>query len=301
MYDKLKDSLKKIENLEVKFDFPLKEYTSFKIGGNVDVLAIPSSPEALKELLALINKTKIPVFILGKGSNIIVGDKGYRGIVIYTSNLDKVSINEKIITAEAGITLASLANKALDAELSGLEFASGIPGTLGGALYMNAGAYDGEMKDVISEATLYTYQGEKITLKKEELGLAYRYSILQEKNLIAVKTKLLLQKGKKEDIKAKMKDLNQRRKDKQPLEWPSAGSIFKRPTGYYSGPLIEGAGLKGLRVGDAEVSEKHAGFIINRGNASAADVRELISKVQEEVYKRNGVKLEVEPRFIGEF
>lgn len=301
MYDKLKQGLENIKDLDLKYNYPLKEFTSFKIGGAVDILAIPSTTAALKKILILIKQENIPVFILGKGSNIIVGDKGYRGIVIYTASLNKVMIKENIMIAEAGITLASLANKALDAGLSGLEFASGIPGTLGGALYMNAGAYDGEMKDLITEAVLYNYQGEELKLQKDELDLSYRHSILQDKKLIAVQVELLLKKGIKDDIKEKMTDLNQRRKDKQPLEWPSAGSIFKRPTGYYSGPLIEGAGLKGLRVGDAEVSEKHAGFIINRGNATAADIRELISKVQKEVYRRNGVKLEVEPRFIGEF
>ncbi|MFW5981191.1 MAG: UDP-N-acetylmuramate dehydrogenase, partial [bacterium] len=290
MIEQIKNKLENIKDLDLKYNYPLKEYTSFKIGGAVDILAIPSTISALKETLLLTNQIEIPIFLLGKGSNIIVGDKGYRGIVIYTARLNKVTIEKNIMTAESGITLAALANKALESKLRGLEFASGIPGTLGGALFMNAGAYGGEMKDVVIEAVLYDYSGKELNLKKEELKLSYRHSILQEKKLIAVQIKLKLKEGKKTEIKSKMKELNQRRKAKQPLEWPSAGSIFKRPTGYYSGPLIEGAGLKGLKVGDAEVSEKHAGFIINRGNATAADVRELISKVQEEVYRRNGVK-----------
>ncbi len=301
MNEKLKNILDKIQELEIKYNVSIKEYTSFKIGGPVDVFAIPYTIPALKELLTNIKKYNIQFFILGKGSNIIVGDKGYRGIIIYTGELKKVTLEGNQLIAEAGITLASLANKAMTSGLTGLEFASGIPGTLGGALFMNAGAYDGEMKDVVKNAVLLNYSGEQIDLNNEHLELSYRYSVLQEKPLIAVKVYLELKPGNKQEIKEKMKILNRKRKEKQPLEWPSAGSIFKRPTCYYSGPLIEDAGLKGIRVGDAQVSTKHAGFIINLGKATAADVKKLISKVQEEVYKKNGVKLEVEPRFIGEF
>lgn len=301
MNEELKNSLDKIQQLEVKYNVSIKKYTSFQIGGPVDVFAVPYSIPALRELLSNIKKYNIPFFILGKGSNIIVGDKGYRGIIIYTGKLKKVILEGNQLIAEAGITLASLANKAMTAGLTGLEFASGIPGTLGGALFMNAGAYDGEMKDVVKNAVLLNYSGEQIDLNNEHLELSYRYSVLQEKPLVAVKVYFELKPGKKQEIKEKMKTLNRKRKEKQPLEWPSAGSIFKRPTGYYSGPLIEDAGLKGIRVGDAQVSTKHAGFIINLGKATAADVKNLISKVQEEVYQKSGVKLEVEPRFIGKF
>ncbi len=301
MNEKLENALDKIQELEVQYNVSIKEYTSFQIGGPVDVFATPYSIPALKELLFNIKRYNIQFFILGKGSNIIVGDKGYRGIIIYTGELKMVTLEENQLIAEAGITLASLANKAMVAGLTGLEFASGIPGTLGGALFMNAGAYGGEMKDVIKSAVLLNYSGEQIKLNNENLELSYRHSVLQKKPMIAVKVYLELKHGNKQEIKEKMKTLNRKRKEKQPLEWPSAGSIFKRPTGYYSGPLIEDAGLKGVRVGDAQVSTKHAGFIINLGKATAADVKNLISKVQEEVYKRNGVKLEVEPRFIGEF
>ncbi|MFP4662567.1 MAG: UDP-N-acetylmuramate dehydrogenase [Halanaerobiales bacterium] len=301
MNDSFSKELDKIDELEVKYNISIKAYTSFKIGGPVDIFAVPHSITALQKLLCTIYKNKMNFFILGKGSNIIVADKGYRGIVIYTGELKKVRIENNLLSAEAGITLATLANKALAAGLTGLEFASGIPGTLGGALFMNAGAYGGEMKDVVKDALLLDYSGDEINLDSQQLKLSYRYSILQEKKLIAVKVNLKLKAGSKKEIKEKMKTLNRKRKEKQPLEWPSAGSIFKRPTGYYSGPLIENAGLKGLRVGDAQISTKHAGFIINLGNATAADVKALIEKVQEVVHQKNGVKLEVEPRFIGEF
>lgn len=293
--------LEKIDNLEIKYNKKLKEYTSFKIGGPVDIFTIPHTTLALQKLLRVIKEINMPTFILGKGSNIIVGDKGYRGVIIYTGKLKKVSLTKNILSAETGITLASLANKALTANLTGLEFASGIPGSLGGALFMNAGAYGEEMKNIIQNATLLNRSGESIILNNNELKLSYRHSILQEKPLIAVKVDLKLEKANKKDIKEKMKELNKRRKEKQPLEWPSAGSIFKRPIGYYSGPLIEEVGLKGFRVGDAQISKKHAGFIINLGNASAADVRELIKIVQDKIYKTKGIKMEVEPRFIGEF
>ena len=301
MNEGFRKTLDKIRELEVKYNISIKEYTSFKIGGTVDIFAIPHSILALQKLLCKINKYNIPFFILGKGSNIIVGDKGYRGTVIFTGKLNNVIIEKNQIISETGITLSALANKAVSVGLSGLEFASGIPGTLGGAVFMNAGAYGGEMKDVVESAVLIDYSGEELFFNNDNLKFSYRHSILQEKPLVAVKVTLKLKHGEKEKIREMMKKLNKRRKEKQPLEWPSAGSIFKRPTGYYSGPLIENAGLKGLRIGDAQVSSKHAGFIVNLGNATAADVKKLISRIQEDVYRDSGVKLEVEPRFIGEF
>lgn len=301
IYEKIKRQLYRIENLKIQYNVPMKEYTTFKIGGPVDILAIPENTKALKQLLPVVNGYQIPVFILGKGSNVIVSDRGYRGLVIYTGKLNKVEIRGSRLTAETGITLAALAGRAMEAGLSGLEFASGIPGSLGGALYMNAGAYDGEMKEVISSVQLLDYSGKTIYMTKKELKLSYRYSILQQKKLIAITVDIELKKDKPEKIKSKMKQLNKKRKEKQPLEWPSAGSIFKRPEGHYTGALIEKAGLKGLRVGDAQISEKHAGFIINRGNATAADVKNLIERIQKEIFNRNGIKLKVEPRFIGEF
>jgi UDP-N-acetylmuramate dehydrogenase len=296
-----KNELKKINNLEISLNEPLKKHTSFKIGGPADFFLTPHEINALKGSLKLIKAYNLPLFILGRGSNIIAGDLGYRGVIIYTGKLNKISIKgEKIIT-ECGVSLSSLANKAMENNLSGLEFASGIPGTIGGAVFMNAGAYGGEIKDILKEAYLLDYSAEEKKLKNNDLKLSYRYSILQEKELIVTEITLELKRGKKEKISVLMKDLNLKRKEKQPLEWPSAGSIFKRPDNYYSGPLIEKAGMKGIRIGDAQVSEKHAGFIINLGNATAKDLTELIKKVQKEVYKTSGILLKVEPEFIGEF
>jgi len=297
----LKDNLKKICGSNVKFDKPLKEYTTFKIGGPADILVIPNSIRELKEVLVTIKDIEIPFFILGKGSNVIVGDKGFRGIVINTEKLNRIRVSGKELISETGILLSEVSNQALKAGLTGLEFASGIPGSLGGAIYMNAGAYGGMIEDVIKEVRCLSYQGKELTLSKEELKLSYRHSILQDEPLIAVEAIISLEHGDKEEIKAKIDDLTDKRWTKQPMEMPSAGSIFKRPENYYASALIDEAGLKGARVGEAEVSKKHAGFIVNLGNASAEDVKNLIKLVQDEIYQRNGVKLEVEPRFIGEF
>lgn len=301
MLKKLSTELEKLRDVVVQYHTPLKDYTSFRIGGPADIFLIPLQNRVLPEIIAILNNYQQDFFILGKGSNIIVGDQGIRGVVIYNARLNNIIIKDDQITAECGVTLAALAKQAMEAELSGLEFASGIPGSLGGAIFMNAGAYGSEMKNIIVEVDVINHTGEVLTLNKQQLDLSYRHSILQEKSLIASRVKLKLSPGDREQIKAQMKQLNQQRQEKQPLEWPSAGSVFKRPDGYYSGPLIEKAGLKGARVGDAQVSHKHAGFIINRGNATARDVIELIKKVQREVYQNSGIKLETEPRYIGEF
>nr|WP_205739298.1 UDP-N-acetylmuramate dehydrogenase [Halocella sp. SP3-1] len=301
MINNLDKELKKINDLEVKYNISLKKYTSFKIGGPVNLFLVPITIRALQQTLPILNNHNIEFFILGRGSNLIVSDQGYHGAVIYTGRLNNISIENTTITAETGIALSSLASKAQEAGLSGLEFASGIPGSLGGALYMNAGAYGGEMSNVVSSASVLDYKGNPETISKKDLQLSYRHSILQEKKLILTAVTLKLRPGNKAEIRQVMKELNQKRKDKQPLEWPSAGSIFKRPEGYYSGPLVEKAGMKGARIGDAQVSEKHAGFIINLGNATASDVKKLITKVQDKVYQTSGVKLEVEPHFIGDF
>ena len=301
MFKKLSTELEKLRDVVVQYHTPLKDYTSFRIGGPADIFLIPLQNRVLPEIIAILNNYQQDFFILGKGSNIIVGDQGIRGVVIYNARLNNIIIKDSQITAECGVTLAALAKQAMEAGLSGLEFASGIPGSLGGAIFMNAGAYGSEMKDIIVEVDVINHTGDVLTLNKQQLDLSYRHSILQEKSLIASRVKLKLAPGDREQIKAQMKKLNQQRQEKQPLEWPSAGSVFKRPDGYYTGPLIEKAGLKGARVGDAQVSQKHAGFIINRGNATARDVIELIKKVQREVYQNSGIKLETEPRYIGEF
>ena len=301
MFKKLSTELEKLRDVVVQYHTPLKDYTSFRIGGPADIFLIPLQNRVLPEIIAILNNYQQDFFILGKGSNIIVGDQGIRGVVIYNARLNNIIIKDDQITAECGVTLAALAKQAMEAGLSGLEFAGGIPGSLGGAIFMNAGAYGSEMKDIIVEVDVINNTGDVLTLNKQQLDLSYRHSILQEKSLIASRVKLKLAPGDREQIKAQMKKLNQQRQEKQPLEWPSAGSVFKRPDGYYTGPLIEKAGLKGARVGDAQVSQKHAGFIINRGNATARDVIELIKKVQREVYQNSGIKLETEPRYIGEF
>lgn len=299
----LSKKLKKINYLDIDKNKKLAEFTSFKVGGPADLLVKPQKIEAAQKLIPLIVESKLPFFILGQGSNLIVSDKGYRGVIIYTGDLNDYQVKGEILSAESGIELEKIAEIALKNSLSGLEFASGIPGSLGGALYMNAGAYDGEMKDIIESALFVNQKGGLIKLKKEELNLDYRKSILQSKNInyLALKIKLKLKKKNKEVIKAKMEELHQKRWAKQPMDLPSAGSIFKRPEGHYTGALIEKAELKGYQIGGAQVSTKHAGFIVNKGDATAADIIELIKKIQDEVYKMSGVQLEVEPRFLGEF
>ncbi|MFW6266290.1 MAG: UDP-N-acetylmuramate dehydrogenase [Halanaerobiales bacterium] len=295
------EKLKKINDLKINRNILLSKYTSFKIGGPADIFITPYTIESLKKAIHLINKENIPYFVLGSGSNIIVSDRGYRGIIIYTAKLNKITGRNNLIFAQTGITLSRLAEKAQKWGLSGLEFASGIPGSLGGAIYMNAGAYGGEMKKVIKEVKVLNERGETLTLQGEDLEFSYRSSLLQNKSYIAVEAQLHLEKGNKNKIASLMKKLNQKRREKQPLQWPSAGSIFKRPADDYAGRLIEEADMKGISVGDAQVSQKHAGFIINRGNATASDVLKLIEKIQKNVYKKSGIKLEVEPRFLGEF
>ncbi|WP_018247400.1 UDP-N-acetylmuramate dehydrogenase [Orenia marismortui] len=297
----LKASLEEIKGLDIQFNEPLKKHTTFKIGGPADIFITPHNIENLQKVLRKTKDYDLEMFILGKGSNVIVGDKGFRGLVINTEKLNKIEVEETTIISETGILLSDVSEKAFEAGLTGLEFASGIPGSLGGAIYMNAGAYGGMIKDVISEVTCVNHNGEIVVLSKEELKLSYRHSILQEENLIAVKAKINLKFGNKEEIKDIINDLTDKRWTKQPMEMPSAGSIFKRPENHYASALIDEAGLKGTRVGDAQVSKKHAGFIVNLGNASAEDVKNLINLVQEKIYKKNNIKLEVEPKFIGEF
>ncbi|MFW6380912.1 MAG: UDP-N-acetylmuramate dehydrogenase [Bacillota bacterium] len=301
--NELIEKLNTISNLAIFTEVPLKHYTSFQVGGPADILIVPSTIRALQKSLEIINhySRDIPLFIMGKGSNIIPADRGFRGLIIHTIKLTGVQIRGKQITANSGITLKQLATRALEEGLAGLEFAAGIPGTLGGALYMNAGAYGSEIKDLITEAELLDYQGHSHRLSVSELKLSYRHSLLQEKPLIATSITLKLKPGDPETIRARSRELNQKRRARQPLQWPSAGSAFKRPDGYYAGALIEKAGLKGTRVGNAQVSSKHAGFIINRGGATATDIRNLIRKIQDRVYKTTGIRLEPEPRFIGDF
>jgi UDP-N-acetylmuramate dehydrogenase len=284
----------------------LKEHTTFKIGGPADFFVTPTKLEELSKIIKLCVSEDIPYYILGNGSNLLVSDDGYRGVIIRIyKNFNQVTIEEKdnhyFVTAGAGILLSELAGILLENCLTGFEFASGIPGTLGGAVTMNAGAYGGEMKHCIKEATLLSYEGDIRKLSKDELNLGYRTSIVQDDKYIVVDATFEFTKGKKEEIANKMKDLNSQRKEKQPLEYPSAGSTFKRPEGYFAGKLIMDSGLRGYRVGDIMISEKHCGFVINVGEGTAKDVKALITDVDRIVYEKFGVHLEPEVRMLGEF
>ena len=289
----------KSENIEYRLNEPMRAHTTFKIGGEADIFIIPASPAALIYAVKKCNELEIPYFILGNGSNLLVSDGGIEGAVISLAGINGISSDGEKITCGAGAMLSSVCLKALSLSLTGLEFAYGIPGTAGGALYMNAGAYGGQMADVIESAECLTASGEIKTLKKEDMRLGYRSSVFKKGGLIIISLTLALKKGNKAEIKAEMDDLLNRRKQKQPLEYPSAGSTFKRPEGYFAGALIEKNGLKGLTVGGAQVSEKHAGFVINRGGATAADVKALIGKIQKKVFENDGVMLEPEVIFKG--
>ena len=287
------------ENIEYRQNEPMRAHTTFKIGGEADIFIIPASPAALISAVKKCAELEIPYFILGNGSNLLVSDGGIEGAVISLSGINGISSDGEKITCGAGAMLSSVCLKVLSLSLTGLEFAYGIPGTAGGALYMNAGAYGGQIADVIESAECLTAAGDIKTLKKEDMRLGYRSSVFKKGGLIIISLTLALKKGDKAEIKAEMDDLLNRRKQKQPLEYPSAGSTFKRPEGYFAGALIEKNGLKGLSVCGAQVSEKHAGFVINRGGATAADVKALIKKIQKKVFENDGVMLEPEVIFTG--
>ena len=290
-----------LEKLNIKFSLnePMHRHTSFKIGGAADVFVSVATTEEFAKVLSFCGEIGVPVTVLGKGSNLLVSDKGIEGAVICLENLNGITrIGEKIV-AGAGVNLATLCTFAANEGLTGLEFAFGIPGSVGGAVYMNAGAYGGEMKDVLESVTAVSENGEVLTLCGEELCLSYRSSVFQKTGATVVEAVFALNKGETAEIKAQMTDIMGRRKAKQPLELPSAGSTFKRPEGYFAGTLIEQCGLKGLTVGGAQVSTKHAGFVVNVGGATAQDVLDLIKKVQEIVLEKTGVTLEPEVIFIG--
>lgn len=284
-----------------KLDEPMAGHTSFNIGGPADIFTAPDSIGSMTALLDFCKINGIPCFVFGRGTNILVRDKGIRGVVINTSGqLKHFSAEDDKIEAEAGAFLSAVANAALENGLAGFEFASGIPGTIGGATVMNAGAYGGQMADVVFETTAFDEERGLIKLTNTEHEFGYRESIFQKRNLVILKTVIKLEKGNKEEIKARMDDYNSRRKSMQPLNYPSAGSTFRRTPGYYTGKLIEEAGLKGFRIGGAQVSEKHAGFIVNLGEATAADVLELIELVREKIFERTGVTLIPEIKAVGE-
>ena len=286
----------------IKVDEPLSNHTSIKVGGPADILVTPVTAEQISEIQKLCLIQKVPLFIMGNGSNLIVRDKGIRGVVLKLfGGFNKFNVDNDAIEAEAGVLLSKLSNIALENGLSGLEFASCIPGTLGGAITMNAGAYGGEMKDVVTSTSFVTKDGKYKTIYSNEHGFGKRtsYFILNEGNII-LKSVIRLNSGNSKEIKELMDDLNNQRRCKQPLEIPSAGSIFKRTEGHFTGRLIEDCGLKGYRFGGAEISSKHCGFIVNTGGASAADIINLIYFIEHTVKSRFGVDLQTEVRIVGE-
>ncbi len=283
-------------------DEPMKKHTAFKIGGPADLLVLPKSMDEIERIITLLNRLDVECFIMGNGSNLLVSDKGIRGIVVKIADqFSNIELDGERVRAQAGVLLSTLSKFAAKNSLEGIEFAGGIPGTLGGAVAMNAGAYGGEIKDVVEKVTLIDESGEIIVLSKESMEFGYRHSVVQSRNLIVLEAEMLLQRGGQAKIMEKMNGFNQRRSEKQPLAVPSAGSTFRRPEGYYAGKLIQDAGLKGLRHGDAMVSNKHSGFIVNTGNASAEDVLALIKTVRKVVFDKFGVILETEVKFIGEY
>lgn len=297
----LRSQLDKICQGQITYDAPMSEHTSFQIGGPADALAEPTNAEQIAQILSACRKCSAPVFVMGNGSNLLVSDSGIRAVVIKCDEkFAHAQVDGQTVTAESGILLSKLSRLAADAGLAGLEFAAGIPGTLGGAVYMNAGAYDGEMRLVVSSTTYYDPSNEAVhVLSGEAHSFGYRKSFFSGSDKIILKSTLSLRQGEPAEIRAKMSDFNARRRAKQPLNLPSCGSTFKRPKGYYAGALIQGCGLMGYSIGGAAVSTKHAGFVVNTGGATAADVRALITHIQHEVRAKYGVELECEVRMVG--
>ncbi len=285
----------------VKIEEPMSKHTTFRIGGPAQFFVTPQNMEELGQVVLLCQAEKVPFFVMGHGSNLLISDKGMRCVVIQLyNNFANYKIDGERVYAMAGAMLSKLGAATKEAELTGFEFAAGIPGTLGGAVMMNAGAYGGEMKDIVEKVQLMDYDGNLIEKTGQEMDFAYRHSIVEDEDYIVVGATLKLAKGDKQAIEARMDELATARKTKQPLEYPSAGSTFKRPEGYFAGKLIMDAGLRGYQVGGAQVSEKHCGFVINKADATAADVLQLIDDVKQKVYETFGVELEPEVRMIGE-
>jgi UDP-N-acetylmuramate dehydrogenase len=285
----------------VRFDEPMSRHTSFRIGGPADALVLPVTVEELRRTIVLARQEEIPLTITGNGTNLLVRDGGIRGIVVkLADSFARVVVEGNGLTSQAGALLGAVSRHASDHDLSGLEFAVGIPGTIGGAIIMNAGAYGGEMKEVVTHCTVLEEDGTLRVMLPEDLRFGYRKSALQGTRTLVVEVAMELRPGDPAEIRARMADFTHQRESKQPLSFPSAGSVFKRPPGHYVGPMVEELGLKGYRIGDAQVSEKHAGFIVNCGAATAHDVLSLIRHVQDSVHARYGVSLETEVRVIGE-
>ena len=287
---------------KVLFEEPMSSHTTFRIGGPAEVFLMPESYEQIRSALALCREEGLPYFVLGNGSNLLVSDSGYRGVIIQMDrNMGDIALKGTEIRACAGALLSSVAAAARKASLTGFEFAGGIPGTLGGAVVMNAGAYGGEMKDVLREVTVMTKEGDIRVIPSDRLELGYRTSIIKKAGYLVLEAVISLEKGDPQAIQEKTKELASKRTEKQPLDYPSAGSTFKRPEGYFAGKLIMDSGLRGFRVGGAQVSEKHCGFVINTGGATAKDVKELMDHVIRTVKEKYNITLEPEVKFLGEF
>lgn len=289
-----------VGKINVLLDEPMWKHTTFRVGGNATYFVTPESIEQVKNAIQVCKKNEIPFYVIGNGSNLLVSDEGFSGVILQIcSKMDRYEMEEGKITVQAGALLTKVANRVSKEGYAGMEFAVGIPGTVGGAVAMNAGAYGGEIKDVITSALVLTKEGEIIRLDKDELNLGYRSSAVVEQEYVVLEVEFQLEKGDVEEIKARCNENTRARMEKQPLEYPSAGSTFKRPEGYFAGKLIMDAGMKGYTVGGAQVSEKHCGFVINKGQATARDVVDVITRVQEKVQKTFGVTLETEVKMIG--
>ncbi|MDM5250593.1 MULTISPECIES: UDP-N-acetylmuramate dehydrogenase [unclassified Lysinibacillus] len=294
------DLAQSVNPANIKLDESLQQYTMTKLGGKADVFVLAETEDEAATVIRYASVNNIPLLMLGNGSNMVVRDGGHRGIVVTFSHLDEIHINGDHVYAQSGALIKDVSKLAAAASLTGFEFACGIPGSIGGAMAMNAGAYGGEIKDIIISSKVLTKEGDILILSKEELELGYRQSIIAKKGYYVLSSEFQLAKGVQEEIDAKIADLTFQRESKQPLEYPSAGSVFKRPPGHFAGKLIQDSGLQGKGVGDAEVSTKHAGFIVNKGNATATDYIATIQMVQRVVKEKFGIDLETEVKIVGD-
>ncbi len=299
MLDIKKDLMEIIPPEKILINQSLAPYTTFKIGGPAGILLLPSTNKEIKHALEISWQKKLPYYVLGRGSNVLIDDKGLKGLVIYLGeNYQSIEVNGHVIRAKSGVSLKEISVRATANGLAGLEFARGIPGSLGGAVYMNAGAFDCYMQNLVENVVTLTDKGKIVYYSRPEIEFDYRWSSFQQKSEIILEVTLSLQKGKKDWIEQRMQEMMQRRESKQPLEYPSAGSIFKRPEGYFAGKLIQDSGLKGYTIGGAQVSQKHSGFIVNKGNATSEDVKKLVDYIQNTVYQKFGVQLERELKYL---
>ena len=298
---KIKNIEEILQNSEVLYNEPLRKYSFTKTGGNAEVLVKLTNEQDLQNVIKYSKENNIELTILGNGSNVLISDNGIAGIVAITSDMNKIELLDgDVISCYAGLTLKELIDFCIENSLTNLEFSCGIPGSVGGAIFMNAGAYGGEMKEVVQKVEVFTKAGEKKMYTNEQMEFSYRHSVIQETKEIISRVYFQMKKGNKEEIISKVEELNKMRADKQPLEYPSCGSVFKRPEGYFAGKLIQDAGLQGLTVGGAQVSKKHAGFMVNIDSATCEDYKNLIKEVQKKVLEDSGVELECEVKILGE-